>query len=492
MSKRDSVIDPSAETMASADEQAEERGPALALDETATDPKGRPGPAGPAPQPLTGKKLAHFQVGALIGRGGMGEVYQATDLALDRQVAIKVISPDVAQDPKLRRRFFREARSQARLQHANVCHIYYIGEEDGLLFFAMEHIDGESLSKRIERDGAMPVGEALECCRMAALGLREAFRAGFTHRDVKPSNLMVDRNGTVKVVDFGLVKESDAPGEGLSGDAPTIEGTTVVGTPLYMAPEQAKGEPVDFRADVYALGATLHHLVSGEPPFQGPTAMAIVSRHLTETRPRLEPRRSARRGPAPIDALCDRMMAKEPDGRFTDYDDLLTTIENASPARTRPAGFWVRAFALTLDLLFVQIMTMALGVVLPVSSSMVFGCVALVYSVLCHGRWGQTLGKAALEIEVAPAERPGPPGFSTAAMRFLAQAGLLYMLAGAALLCQALSLDTMTSVVYGITVAVVLLLYPLEGALTAWLIPNKRTLWDRASGTRVRYRRLKG
>ena len=293
----------------------------------------------------------------------------------------------------------------------------------------------------------------------------------------------------MKIVDFGLVKEStEAPGAGISQGETTIDGTTIVGTPLYMAPEQARGDPVDHRADMYSLGATLHHLVSGRPPFEGQTAMAIVSRHLTEPRPHVGEKRRGSRDPAPVDLLCDRLMAKDPGRRFDDYDALLAAVESFS-GRTRPAGFWVRGFALVLDLLVVQLISLPVSLVAPVPDLALFLAFGLVYSILCHGRWGRTLGKAALEIEVVPAERAGRLGFRTAALRFLAQTGLLYVSLGAAAFAEQQAGEQTAGILSGVVVMLALLLYPLEGALTALRATSKRTFWDRAAGTQVRYRR---
>ncbi len=478
---RRAEIDPHAETVGTPPG-------AVATDATLTD-AGR----GSAPPTvgLTGQNLAHFRLDALIGKGGMGEVYRATDLSLDRVVAIKVLPPAVAQDPRLRARFFREARAQARIQHPNVCHIYYIGEEQGLVFFAMEHIDGESVAQRLAR-GPLPVDDALEIARMAALGLREANRHGFTHRDVKPSNLMLGTDGAVKLVDFGLVTEGTTAREGAVPATGAVDKTAVVGTPLYMAPEQARGDAVDSRADVYALGATLHHMVAGAPPFTGDTPMDLVSRHLTEARPRIVARRR-RRGPAPVDVLCDRMMAKQPDDRFADYDELVIALEDASPARTRAAGFWVRAFAATIDLLLVRLAVVPIELVAPFDITPLYGLVFFLYCVIGHGRFGRTVGKATLEIEVVRVGRRGPPGFGVAALRFGAEWGLLYTaFAAAYLVSYVAGGDSMIANVFGvIAVAIMLILYPLEGALSAWMTADKRTFWDRATGTRVCYRRLR-
>jgi len=265
--------------------------PASPGDRTATLP-GTPQakaalPAASADELPAGLQLGHFRVDKQLGAGGMGAVYLATDLALDRPVAIKVL-PHAAASGRARDRLVREARAQARVQHPNVAHIYFVGEEAGRLYFAMEHIAGETLAQRLER-GPLPVEQALAIIRDAVLGLREAQRAGITHRDVKPSNLMVDGHGVVKVLDFGLAAQAkddgDADRTGEPGAPASVTQTTIGGTPLYMAPEQARGEPIDLRADIYALGATLYHLVSGKPPFQADSIDELRSLHATATRP---------------------------------------------------------------------------------------------------------------------------------------------------------------------------------------------------------------
>ena len=322
---------------------------AAAVPATATEVPRRRAPDAPEGQLAAGRQLAHYRIDRLLGQGGMGQVYLATDLALDRQVALKVLPPSVAQDAGKRQRLIREARAQARINHPNVCHIYFIGEEDGHLFFAMEYVDGESVADLVAR-GPLPVDRALAIVRGAAEGLREADRSGFTHRDVKPSNLMLDRAGRVKVVDFGLVTASP----GIGPESSDVAATGIAGTPLYMAPEQARGEPVDRRADVYALGATLYHLVAGAPPFQADSAAELLAMHSTAIRPDLprKGRGERRRLPA-LDELCQRMMAPEPDARYATYDDLIAELDRATPAVTRPAGIVARGAAVLLDLLVV-------------------------------------------------------------------------------------------------------------------------------------------
>src|SRR5690242_2662949 len=223
---------------------------------------------------------------------------------------MKVLPAQLARDPVRRDRMIREARSQARVSHPNVGHIYFIGEELGRLYFAMEFVAGETVADRIAR-GPLNPEDALAIVRSAALGLREAQRSGITHRDVKPSNLMIDGHGMVKVLDFGLAAGSP----GALGDGPVAQ-TSLAGTPLYMAPEQARGEPVDFRADIYALGATLYHLVSGKPPFQAASVAELQTLHESAERPLLPRKSQARMHINALDALIAKMMAPRPEDRF--------------------------------------------------------------------------------------------------------------------------------------------------------------------------------
>jgi hypothetical protein len=465
----------------------------VAVDPTATDRAGRADRATPGPGLRPGSMLAHFQVEALLGRGGMGEVYRATDLALDRPVALKVLPGLVAQDPGRRDRLVREARSQARLQHPNVCHIYFVGEQDGAVFFAMELVVGESLAERLAR-GPVPADEAIELIRQAALGLREAQRHGFTHRDVKPSNLMVDREGRVKVVDFGLVKVTGDRPEGGEARADGPDRTGVVGTPLYMAPEQAAGDTSDARADIYALGATLHHLVSGRPPFQSDSADELATLHRQEPRPNLAAGGRRGRALSTIDAVIGRMMAKRPEDRFASYDELIGELERVSPARTRPAGFWVRGLAAVIDLtvlalalLPVQIAAAALD--REIDDNLVFAVIGPLYYVVGLTRWGATVGRSLLDIEVVAVAPVARPTVRQAVIRHVVEYapldGALVAAAIAAVASAAQPIAGGATAVLGIGGVVWL------AAAMAWAsvrAPDKRAPWDRAAGTMVRYR----
>jgi uncharacterized RDD family membrane protein YckC len=331
---------------------------------------------------------------------------------------------------------------------------------------------------------------------MAALGLREAHRHGFTHRDVKPSNLMVDRGGTVKVVDFGLVKQTGAPqnqtAPGPDGlrPPPGMVATALVGTPLYMAPEQAGGEAIDLRADIYALGATLHHLVCGAPPFAGDSALDLASQHLSSPRPRLAAPGRSPRALAPLDTLVEHMMRKAPDDRPADYDQLVAELERLSPARTRAAGFWVRLFAACIDMIVLSVASVPLGMLFPPDADQApLTALGLIYSVLCIGRWGQTLGKAALEVEVVRTDG-GRAGYARATLRAAHQLAPLYLLAAGNFTAGRLDAPQWLVLSTGLLAVLAFLRLPAAVALAALWRPDKRASWDRAAGTMVRYRRL--
>ncbi len=465
----------------------------VALDATATAP-GRP--AGEAGALASGQQLGHFRVERKLGAGGMGEVYLATDLALDRPVALKVLPDELARDPSRRERLIREARAQARITHPNVGHIYFVGEDAGRLFFAMEYVAGVTLGERVA-GGPLPADEALSLIRAAALGLREAQRSGFTHRDVKPSNLMLDGHGVVKVLDFGLVAGAGATGDAATTGAMSPQ-TSLAGTPLYMAPEQARGEPVDFRADIYALGATLYHLLSGQPPFVAETAGELRSLHASAKRPNL-PRGTLPRGTrASIDRLCARMMSPEAAARFASYDELIRALELASVEHTRPAGFWVRLMAVGIDIslasLFAIVVTLTgeytIGYTTYSGNVVAFPVLAL-FQIFDIARRGKTPGKTLFEVEVVSLETGAPPTRRQAALRALVMLGFPTIGSLAAAVLHAMDLARAAELVDSLVnlSMPVLVIVLLSSAIAA---PNKRAPWDRVAGTIVRYRGARG
>ena len=462
------------------------------LDDTATAPVGPRG-APSADGLAAGQQLGHFRVERKLGAGGMGEVYLATDLALDRPVALKVLPAALTHDPTRRDRMIREARAQARISHPHVGHIYFIGEDTGRLYFAMEYVAGVTLAERIA-GGPLPPDEALALVRAAALGLREAQRSGFTHRDVKPSNLMVDGHGVVKVLDFGLAAGTPpAAGDAIDPTTPSPQ-TSLAGTPLYMAPEQGRGEPIDFRADIYALGATLYHLVSGKPPFVAETAGELMSLHASAKRPAVPRGKLARSARSSIDALCTRMMAPDASARFASYDDLIRALENASAEHTRPAGFWVRMIAFVVDFMLVLLLALLLELVFQkitdyesISVNNTLYPMLALLQIVETARRGKTPGKTLFEIEVVALATGEPPARRAAFIRSLVQCGVPLITSLAAAILESVGATRAAHVFDSISViSIPILVVALAVAIAS---PNKRAIWDRVAGTVVRYRR---
>lgn len=225
---------------------------------------------------LTGTVFGRFRILSVLGRGGMGVVYLAVDAALAREVALKVLSLDVAEDPEHRQRLLREARASAALSHPNIAAVYEMGEVDGRLYIAMERIEGESLKTRLEH-GPLPQSEALDIAKQILHGIAKAHAAGIVHRDIKPDNIMVSAGGTVKVLDFGIAKflaEGHEP-SGL-GTTATAHGR-LLGTPSYMSPEQANALPVDTRSDVFSFGIVLYEMSTGKTPFGGKNFLDVLA-----------------------------------------------------------------------------------------------------------------------------------------------------------------------------------------------------------------------
>jgi serine/threonine-protein kinase len=300
-----------------------------------------------------GLHLGGYRIGDLVGRGGMGEVYRATQLSMDREVALKVLSPRLAkQDPSFAAKFVAEARAAGKLNHPNIVGVHDVANApapegcsgvvpgETVHFFSMEFIDGESVRDVIDRQGAMDIAavERIAAGMAEALGFAEA--QGIVHRDIKPDNIMLTANGLVKLADLGLALHLDSA-EAVAGAGKDEQGRTkVMGTPLYMSPEQARGQPVDHRSDQYALGATLFHMLTGRPPYAGSDAKTIMRSHCFDPIP--DPLELNPEIPPPWAELCRRLMAKTAAERFATSADLRAAIKAAirwhPSAAAAPAG----------------------------------------------------------------------------------------------------------------------------------------------------------
>lgn len=272
--------------------------------------------------------LARYRILDRIGGGGMGVVYRARDERLEREVALKFLPPHLSADAAAKKRFMVEARAAASLEHPNICTVHEIGEtEDGQLYIVMACYEGETLDRRIAR-GALPVDEALRIATDVARGLAKAHERGIVHRDVKPPNIMITPDGHVKVLDFGIAKLSDANFTHSFG---------VVGTLAYMSPEQAFGEPVDHRTDIWALGVVLYEMLAAVRPFQGPGEQAVLFSILTQ---QPEPLTTIRPPlPAEVETLVGRALAKRQDDRFQSALEMITALDALSQlVAARPAA----------------------------------------------------------------------------------------------------------------------------------------------------------
>jgi Tol biopolymer transport system component/tRNA A-37 threonylcarbamoyl transferase component Bud32 len=275
----------------------------------------------------TGEKLGPYEILSAIGAGGMGEVYKARDTRLDRTVAVKVLPEHIAQREDLRARFEREARAVASLNHPHICTLHDIGRQSDISYMVLELIEGETLAARIGK-GALPLDQALKFAAQVADALDRAHRAGVTHRDVKPQNIMLTRDG-VKVLDFGLAKSASTPGpaEATLTNVLTTEGT-VMGTPQYMAPEQFAGKEADARSDTWAFGAVLYEMVTGRKAFGGQNYSSLVGAILATDPAPLAVQPFT---PSWLEHLVRRCLAKDPEDRWQSMRDVV--LELRTPPR---------------------------------------------------------------------------------------------------------------------------------------------------------------
>jgi len=268
---------------------------------------------------MIGQTVGKYRVLDRIGRGGMGTVYRALDETLDREVAIKVLNPEL-NDPEVARRFRAEAVTVARLNHPGIATIYELFQRDDQWLMIMEFVRGETLEHLAERSGALPADRSAELCQQALVALAHAHRMGVVHRDLKPANLMLTESGTLKIMDFGIAR--------VAGTEHLTNAGYMMGTPAYMAPEQVLGHEVDARADLYALGVVLFRLSTGKLPFKGDTPFAMAQAQVKDPP---TPVGLMREGvPAWVDVIVGRALAKSPADRFQTADEFREALQRAA------------------------------------------------------------------------------------------------------------------------------------------------------------------
>lgn len=276
-------------------------------------------------------QLGPYRLKKLLGKGGMGEVWLAVDTHLDREVAMKLMRRELLTNEEAVKRFHREARSVARLNHPNIVQVYSFGEEKGIIYFVMEFVDGESIAERLRACGTMDVDEAVFYLLQAIEGLGYASARGLVHRDIKPSNLMLTPDKRIKIADFGLAKM-------IEHDSHVTASGTSMGSPCYMSPEQARGQEADHRSDIYSLGITFYQMLTGELPFTAPAPVSILLKHLQDPLPEPEELKGIRNGQ--VLEVIKKMTAKSSDDRFQTYGGLAAAIGDLAPdAQLRSSAF---------------------------------------------------------------------------------------------------------------------------------------------------------
>ncbi len=287
-----------------------------------------------------GSRLGPYEILAPLGAGGMGEVYKAKDIRLERTVAIKVLPSHLSQSEEVRQRFEREAKTISQLSHPHICALYDVGNQDGAEYLVMEYLEGETLAERLVK-GALPLDQTLRHGIEIADALEKAHRQGIVHRDLKPGNVMLTKSG-VKLLDFGLAKAvapagPPAPLTSLptmaAGRSLTQEGT-LLGTFQYMAPEQLEGKPVDVRTDIFALGVSLYEMATGNKAFSGASQASLISSIMTSEPPPISSVQPMT--PPALDRVVKTCLAKDPEDRWQTAHDVamqLEWIRRASPRR---------------------------------------------------------------------------------------------------------------------------------------------------------------
>jgi serine/threonine-protein kinase len=275
-----------------------------------------------------------------LGTGGMGRVYRVEDKKIKEEVALKLIKPEIASDKKTIERFSNELKMARKIAHKNVCKMYDLGEEKGTHFITMEYVPGQDLSGLIRQTGQLTVGTAISIARQVCEGLTEAHRLGVIHRDLKPQNIMIDKEGNARIMDFGIARSLKEKG---------ITGTGVmVGTPEYMSPEQAEVKEIDQRSDIYSLGVILYEMATGRAPFEGETSLGIAMKHKSEI-PR-DPRDVNAQIPKDLSQIILKCMEKHKEKRYQNTEELLSKLEKMKSvtAETITVPEWKNSIAVLL------------------------------------------------------------------------------------------------------------------------------------------------
>ncbi len=299
-------------------------------------------PTGPSPETVRSSfreiergttLFGRYEVIEEIGSGGMGSVYRVVDQQINEVVALKIIRPDIAMDSEVIERFTQELKTARKIAHRNVCRMFDIGEDDGTHYITMEYVTGEDLRSLVKRIGQMTVSKTIDIAKQICAGLSEAHAVGVIHRDLKPQNIMIDRNGNVKIMDFGIARFVRTKGITTTG--------TIIGTPEYMSPEQAEGKGVDQRSDIYSLGVVLFEAATGAVPFDGETPLSVAMKHKLESAP--DPRQFNAQIPADLGGLILKCLEKEKEDRYQTVAEIIADLdaietETASRQKTGKAG----------------------------------------------------------------------------------------------------------------------------------------------------------
>ena len=274
----------------------------------------------PASRTAPGAVIADFIIEKELGRGGMGVVYLSHQISLDRSAALKVLAENYAQNSEFVISFIKEARAAARLNHPHIVQAYAVGEDDGIYYFAMENVDGQTMKEILEKNHVIPVDQAVQIVQQIAEALDYAWKEQrLIHRDIKPDNIMLTSTGKAKLADLGLARHA--------GEKDSLDSEEeVMGTPQYISPEHLTGAPMDIRSDIYSLGATFYHFVTGQFPFNGSSVTEIAKKHLTDTL--VPPNQVKKSIPQAVSDVIVKMMARDPNDRFQDAEELVETLRD--------------------------------------------------------------------------------------------------------------------------------------------------------------------